>query len=109
MIQAINAQKIIEMLEYTAVHDIRQAPETVGFSFEIVQDATGIIIAPALETQRSYELDLDAELCKRTVLEVDVAFLVVRYNHQYLVTLGEMRPSTTSPNPVHLWIQAVES
>ena len=46
MIQAINAQKIIERLEYTAVHDIRQAPETVGFSFEIVQDATDTIIAP---------------------------------------------------------------
>ena len=91
MIREINARKVMDMLEFTAVLDERHAPETVGFFFEMTRDATGISIATDLEARRSYGLDLDAELCKRTVLE---AFSAMHSDHQDLIDIGMLRPPT---------------
>ena len=93
MIRAINAQNVMEVHEFTAVLDGRHAPETVGFFFEIVGDAKGTIMATFydLDAQCSYDLDLNAELCKQKVLE---AFLAMHSDHQDLMNIGAMRSPT---------------
>jgi len=43
-IRTIN-EGITKVHEFTAVLDVRDSPETVGFFFEVVEDAVGSIIA----------------------------------------------------------------
>jgi len=44
VIRTIN-EGITKVHEFTAVLDVRDSPETVGFFFELVEDAIGTVIA----------------------------------------------------------------